>query len=337
MKKIKLIHHHKVSQYVIPFLPAVLIWLVWSGALGPEQAFSAVLANWEISLTMVFGSLVAGATSMGGGVVAFPIFTKLLAIPPYDAKVFSLAIQTVGMGAATIVIYLRGIRVDWRIIRWGSLGGAIGIFLGLSDGFQLLPPPVLKLSFTLMLTCFAIALFVLNRRRRDPCVMAPIWNNQERIIVMLVGACGGVLSGLVGTGIDIFLFIIMVLLFRMCEKTATPTSVILMAFNALCGFILQIWFFQDFSPVVQGYWYAAIPVVVVGAPLGAILCSWLTRQSIVRILIGLITIELLTTLLLVPLTPNLIYAGIGIVLIFSYINYRLLKVKYYEPDVGMKW
>ena len=321
------------SKYSIIFLPAALVWLVWFTALGLDEAISTVLQHWKISLTMVFGSLVAGATSMGGGSVAFPIFTKLLAIPPYDAKVFSLAIQSVGMGAATLVIYLRGIQVDWRIIAWGSLGGVIGIFVGLSDMMSIISPPTLKVSFTLMLICFAIALLALNRRKRNPYPVVTLWGNTERAIVVIAGALGGVLSGLVGTGIDVILFIVMVLLFRMCEKTATPTSVVLMAFNAIVGFGLQAWFFNDFSPTVQGYWLAAIPVVVVGAPLGAILCSYLTREMIVYILCFLISIEFITTLLLVPLTLSLIYTAIALILMFSYVNYRLLRVTYYESVI----
>ncbi len=65
--------------------------------------FAYIQNHWEISLTMVFGSLIAGATSEGGGAVAFPVFTKLLHISPQEATVFSLAIQSVGMTAASIV------------------------------------------------------------------------------------------------------------------------------------------------------------------------------------------------------------------------------------------
>jgi len=49
-----------------------------------------------------------GAYSIRGGAIAFPIFTKLLHIAPYDAQNFSLAIQSVGMGAASLsILYLR--------------------------------------------------------------------------------------------------------------------------------------------------------------------------------------------------------------------------------------
>jgi hypothetical protein len=58
---------------------------------------------WVVRLS--FGSMIAGGTSLGGGAVAFPVFTKVLHITPYDAKVFSLAIQSVGMSAASLTRY----------------------------------------------------------------------------------------------------------------------------------------------------------------------------------------------------------------------------------------
>jgi hypothetical protein len=52
--------------------------------------FNYIQDHWQVSLTMIFGSLIAGATSEGGGAVAFPVFTKLLDINPTDAKNFHL-------------------------------------------------------------------------------------------------------------------------------------------------------------------------------------------------------------------------------------------------------
>ena len=66
----------------------------------PHRSFSNLRAHWEIAATMIFGSMIAGGTSMGGGAVAFPVLTKLLHVSAHDSKVFSLAIQSVGMTAA---------------------------------------------------------------------------------------------------------------------------------------------------------------------------------------------------------------------------------------------
>ncbi|NEQ83181.1 MAG: sulfite exporter TauE/SafE family protein, partial [Moorea sp. SIO2I5] len=266
---------------------------------------------------MVFGSMIAGGTSVGGGAVAFPVFTKLLQIPAHDAKVFSLAIQAVGMSAASLGIWSTGIHIEGRVIRWGTLGGFLGIFLGLGFFAPLLPPDVIKMSFTIMLTSFAITLLALNKGKRLCHRAIPYWNLQQRGLIVLAGILGGIMSGLVGNGIDIVIFSVMVLLFRVSEKVATATSVVLMAINALAGLVLQVFVFHDFSEQVQAYWFAAIPIVVVGAPLGAMLCNLLHRKTIANILIGLIALELITSLLLIPLRPAVIYASLTTLILFS--------------------
>ena len=117
---------------------------------------------------------------------------------------------------------------------------------------------------------------------------------------------------------------------KQIAKVAAPTSVILMAFNAIAGFALQVWFFQDFNPTVDSYWLAAIPVVVVGAPLGAMLCSVMARETIAYILITLILVELITSLVLIPLTPTIIGFSILVLVIASWLNYQMYNNKNYE-------
>lgn len=318
------------SRNYIVIIVALLVWTTWIISIGPNFAFINMFKNWQIAITMMFGSIIAGATSLGGGSVAFPVLTKLLKISSYDAKVFSLAIQSVGMTAASIVIYVTQIQVDWRIIRWGSLGGIIGIWLGMGILAPLFQPAVVKMSFTLMLTSFAITLLALNRGSTRQChALLPIWTMKEQLIVLTAGLLGSIMSGLVGNGIDIFVFATMVLLFRISEKVATPTSVVLMAFNALTGFIFQIYIFQDFTNPVLNYWLAAIPVVVLGAPLGAVFCDRLSRQTIADILIVLIGIELLSSLLLIELGPSGVYCSIGVLATSSYINYKMYCTQTY--------
>ncbi|MEM9120494.1 MAG: sulfite exporter TauE/SafE family protein [Cyanobacteria bacterium P01_F01_bin.56] len=281
---------------------------------------------------MAFGSVIAGGTSVGGGAVAFPVFTKLLQIPPYDAKVFSLAIQAVGMSAAAIAIWLTGIRVETRVIGWGSLGGCLGIFLGLKWVAPWLPPDATKMAFTTLLSSFAMTLLALNRASPLRHLAMPRWGLPQKGLIFLTGIVGGLMSGLVGNGIDIVMFSVMVLLFRVSEKVATPTSVVLMAINALAGLGVQAFIFNDFSVPVQAYWFAAIPVVVVGAPLGALFCSVLKREAIAHILIGLIMLELITSLLLIPLRPVVIYTSLTTLVLFSSLNYWMYRTQIYAAN-----
>ena len=54
--------------------------------------------------------------------------------------------------------------------------------------------------------------------------------------MLLIGVIGGTFSALAGSGVDICSFSVLCLLFRVTEKVATPTSVVLMAINTCVGF-----------------------------------------------------------------------------------------------------
>ncbi len=311
---------------------ALLTWALWLAYFGFADAIAHIAEYWRITLTMIFGSIIAGATSIGGGAVAFPVFTKVLQITPYDSKIFSLAIQSVGMGAAALTIYFTRTVVDWKVISLASFGGVFGIALGMGVIAPLLPPDVIKMSFSLMLASFATTLWFINKHERDCHNEMPHWHHKEKAVILFAGFLGGMMSGLVGNGIDIFVFAALVLLFRMDEKTATLTSVVLMGINAFVGFMLQLFLFQDFPPQVQAYWLAAIPVVVIGAPLGAMLCTRLPRLVIANLLIALIVIELTSSLLLIPLRPAVIYASVIMLVIFSLLNYGMYRIRHYDPN-----
>ena len=308
---------------------AIIVWTVWLTLMGPGQAFANLIAHWEAAVTMIFGSMVAGGTSMGGGAVAFPVFTKVLHFPPQEAKVFSLAIQSIGMSAASLVIVAMNTRLEWQFVRWASLGGIPGIIISSIFLAPILPSDVIKFSFTMMVSSFAIVLFVLNRTRKSRNLAIYVWGKQERIISLVAGLWGGIVSGLVGSGMDIVCFSVMVLLFGLCEKVSTPTSVILMAINAVVGFILHRFVISDFVEPLVGYWLAAVPIVVVGAPAGAMFCSMLRRQTIAKILMGLILVESLSSFILIPLNPNLIYFSLLVFVLFSSIYFWMYQTKVY--------
>jgi uncharacterized membrane protein YfcA len=240
------------------------------------------------------------------------------------------------MTMATIVIIYLGIRVEWRVIAWASLGGVIGIICSLIWLAPILPPAMIKMSFTAMISSFAITLFILNRNQRIFNKHLIIFENTERIILIGAGFLGGIMSGLVGNGIDIITFSVMVLLFKMNEKIATPTSVILMAINALAGFSVQIFILDGLNQQVYSYWQAAIPVVIIGAPLGAIICSRLNRIIIVRVLLTLIAIELISSVLLIPLTTMVTISGIITFMVFSIIYYWIYHIQRYEKKFWQK-
>ncbi len=308
----------------------LLVWSAWYGYSTPHS-LSIIKQNWPVTLTMVFGSFIAGATSEGGGAVAFPVFTKVLHITPMDAKIFSLAIQSIGMMAGTLTIIVMRVAVEWRLILWASLGGLFGVVFSSLLLAPMLQPALLKMLFTSMIVSFALTLAVLNWQERQYNHSMPVFGRQEKLIMLVTGAIGGSMTGLVGNGIDIICFSVMVLLFRLSEKVSTPTSVVLMAVNALSGFILHLAVLGGFTGRVENYWLAAVPVVVVGAPLGVYCCTKLNNKTIAGVLILLIVLELISSLCLIPLTGTIVSVSLAVFAAFSLVYYRMSRSLRYRP------
>ncbi len=70
---------------------------------------------------MLFGSFIGGSTPLGGGAVAFPVFTKLLDVPAPVARSFALSVQAVGLSVAAVTILLTRRPVEGRALVVGSL------------------------------------------------------------------------------------------------------------------------------------------------------------------------------------------------------------------------
>ena len=100
------VRHRKVLAVVIPSIVVHIIW--WSIVssknlfyLFTEPSGSFDNPRWYMSVTMIFGSMVAGATPEGGGAIAFPVMTLALGVKPSIARDFSFMIQSIGMTASS--------------------------------------------------------------------------------------------------------------------------------------------------------------------------------------------------------------------------------------------
>jgi uncharacterized membrane protein YfcA len=311
---------------------ALFIWAAWL-IFGGTNAVHHLLINWKVALTMASGSILGGGTSQGGGAVAFPIFTKLLHIAPSDARNFSLAIQSVGMGSASLSIFYLRIPIERRALLYAGVPAIAGVIFGAGWIAPVIPPVIVRTSFTVLVTTIGIALLLLNRDGGETRNSKLPWlGGRESIILAAAGFLGGIVSALVGTGENSVTFMVMVLLFRINEKIATPTTVVLMTMAAIPGFLVHVFWLRDFSPAVTGYWLAAIPVVAVGAPLGAILCSYMSRRSIVNLLLFLIALELISTVILVPISRSVLLVSAGTILVCGSLDWFMSRVRDYVPS-----
>lgn len=281
----------------------VMIYCVWLGYFFMNNLWDLFLSYWPMSLTMALGSFVAGSSAVGGGGVAYPVMTKALSIQPEDARTFSLMIQTVGMGAASVFIWAKNIRVLWPVIFIASVGGLLGMLAG--TFWLQIPTPYQKLTLTYTMGMFAMVLIYLTLGKQLKIFIdIKDYKLKAYLPLFLIGLLGGILSANVGSGIDILVFIMLTLFFGIHEKVGTPTVVIIMAINASLGFFLHAHILKDISEVALNSWLVCVPVVAIGAPLGSWIVSIANRHHVITFLLALISLELLTTFILIPQSYN---------------------------------
>jgi hypothetical protein len=98
------------------------------------------------------------------------------------------------------------------------------------------------------------------------------------------------------------------------------------------GFLLHVFVLRDFTPIVMGYWLAAVPVVAVGAPAGAWICSHMKRHSIVLLLLFLIALEFFSTLLLVPMSRPVLWVSLATLAVCGCIDWAMSQTRRYRPE-----
>lgn len=295
------------ARALLPVGMAIFVWAVWALYMHHSALWSLFESRWGMSLTMVFGSFIAGATSEGGGAVAFPAMTLLFDIHPAVARDFALMIQAVGMTAASILIIVQGIKVEWRAVIFGSIGGIVGMTVGLTAIAPHVPPPHAKIFFTSLWLSFALALYLVNRNRaREVFDAIQGFRPAHAALLASIGVLGGIVGSITGSGLDILTFSVLVLGLRVSESIGTPTSVLLMAANAIVGFAWKYGALGGMEPEAFRFWYVCIPVVVVGAPLGARVIRNVPRLHIANFLYASIVVQFVFALIVIPLTGGLL-------------------------------
>lgn len=293
-------------------IPVLITYAIWASYMWVTNNWGLFVDYFYMSLTMVFGSFVAGASSEGGGAVAFPVMTLVFNIHPEVARNFSLAIQSIGMGAATLWIVARRIPIEKTYMKLAMIGGSVGIIAGTYFVAPYLAPAYSKMLFVSFWLSFGLALFVINHlRHRKTRDELPELNKGQRAELIAIGFIGGILSSILGSGIDICSFAFVTMKYNLSEKVATPTSVILMASNAILGFLLHQFVIGDLVPEVYNYWLVCIPVCVLGAPLGALVMSKLKRLHIAFFLYSVILIQFVSAVLILKPKGELLVFSIG--------------------------
>ncbi len=311
------------------------ILILWCLGMTLSNNWSKFINFWPITLTMAFGSFIAGATTEGGGAVAFPILTLLFEIPPIMARDFAWMIQTIGMGTAAISILIFKTPLYKKVILPISLGGLTGLYPGITILAPFVPPNYCKIFFTSLWLSFGVWILIIEKtnKRNNLNVKNPIdditLTNKNIFILFLVGLIGSQISSLTGTGLDLFSFSFLVLYFNLDPKKVTFTSIILMAVNSLFGFIMKI---SLGGPSTEAWsmWWVSVPIVIFGAPLGAAFIKNKSKNFVLSLLVTLIIIQFIMSYLIVNMNLELYIFSFVIFLLgfsFFFLVYSKLKFK----------
>lgn len=304
---------NRYRKYIGFLLPCLFMQTMWWTLAFRYNFFRLFPTHYELPLTMVVGATVAGMTSEGGGAVAFPVMTLLLHIETEIARDFSLMVQSCGMTSAAFTILWMRIKLEWHAIILCTIGSTAGIIFGLEWVDYLLTGSEKKMLFVSIWFSFAISLYVLNtqKKRRTHSGISQ-FNWWKATVLFVAGFIGGLCSAFAGSGVDICAFSVLTLLFRLSEKVATPTSVVLMAANTCVGFFWRHLIMSEVSNLAWNYFTCSVPIVVLFAPLGSLLASHFHRLVLATFVyvLGLALLGFLAT------GPELRLIVIGTLIIF---------------------
>lgn len=283
--------------------PLMKFWYAYIGAFLAVWAvlmfgfgFAAdVFRQWRMALVMILGSLVAGSTPMGGGAVSFPFLVLWIGIPPEIARIFGLVIQALGMTSAMIFILCRRVPIQGRILLWTIAGAAVGMLLGTVVIAPLVPPNFVKLTFACMWMSFALLTIAKNREFCAITGVKPIAPGAAARTGLFVGLLGGIIASIIGLGVEMALYTLLVLLYRCDLKIAVPTAVSAMAVTSVMGTGVHMWL-GDIPRDVMMKFLAAGPLVIFGAPIGTYIVSVIPRIRTLYVVSALCVLQFAWTL-----------------------------------------
>ncbi|KAH7702746.1 amine oxidase-like protein, partial [Aphelenchoides avenae] len=184
--------------------------------------------------------------------------TLLLHIDSVVARDFGLMIQCCGMTSASFTILWMKVAVEWHSLVFCSLGAMFSIVFGLEYVDHVLNGQEKKMLFVALWFAFAMSLLLLNKQhKRKTFITIPDFNAWKALILFSTGLVGGLCSAFAGTGACMCSFIVLTLLFRVSEKVATPTSVVLMTGNTIVGAFWRNLVMTEVSPLTWEYFQVA--------------------------------------------------------------------------------
>jgi uncharacterized protein len=198
----------------------------------PHKKFFKTVEQSILLLLAVFvASLILTMIGLGGGLIFSPLFV-LLAFPQAEAASASLFLNGIGAGSAALV-YIRKKMVDFGVslplIVTSSLGAPLG---ALTTHW---------INQTAFLWVMAAVVLLAGLRMLSGTALEASGPAVSRVRLVAgggaVGLAIGFLGGLLGIGGGVFVVPLLIYLLQVPTKTAAASSIFIVCFSSLTGFL----------------------------------------------------------------------------------------------------
>ena len=218
-----------------------------------------------------FISLVLTMVGLGGGLIFSPLFV-ILGFAKSEAASASLFLNLIAAASAAYT-YSRKKMVDFSLsiplIVSSSLAAPIGSFLNVRID--------LKPFLIIMAVVLAMAGVRMLMSPADDIERSDITASKKVIAGIAIGACIGLMGGLLGIGGGVFIVPLLIYVLKTPTKIAAATSTFIVCFSSLTGFL-------GYASIAKINWLFILPAAVAsfaGGQAGArIMSSRLQGKSI---------------------------------------------------------
>ena len=266
----------------------LIIAFLAQGRVSPAELASV----WFMPFLGIVGATVAMSTPAGGGIVFFPTLV-LLGVAPVNAVAFSVATQTFGMGIFGTYNWSR--KAPEAILKPAvvlvALGGWVGVLLALFV-FPLTSARAVRLLFSTFGLC--LALYIVLSARNDLHINQTPFRLRGLMapILFVSGVAGGMLTGYIGVGIDVLIFVVLTWLYHTHIQHATVTSIVIMGLTSALPFMFALFFF---GTLPLNLWLMVLPGVLLGARIGPWLNTRLGSERVMLLFSLLLILEFCMT------------------------------------------
>ena len=178
------------------------------------------------ALAGVSGGALSGMFGVGGGFVMIPLLSMLMGLDQHRAQGATLAIMMMPIGLPGVLQYRKkGGEWNLKIVGLVVAGFVCGVSIGslVANGIPQVP---LRAGFTLFMICMAV--YAWFRHEHSPSQTKDGRPGAAVAPGLLIGAIGGVTSGLTGLGGAVVIIPLLIYWFRFSQHQAQMTSLLVL-------------------------------------------------------------------------------------------------------------